>query len=186
MSRGFPVLGYTTRKHLLLDLDNTTLDGAFWVAAKIMSEWSKVGDCLILRTSDKLDQVRLVYNKWGRPLVIHDRSNFHLVFDNAIGYNLSTRICHVLADLGILNEDYVRIRDFRGDMTLRVSPKARHNEIDPFPVLSDIIWNPFTTRRDGYINEYLRFKKKVELLFLSLAVPVSVTGDRRDRTDSEA
>lgn len=130
-----------------------------------MWEWHKVGDCLILLSSGKVDRVRLVYNKWGRPLLIHDRANYHLVFDNGIGLNLCTRICHVLAGLGILERDYMKIREFRGDMTLRVSPAYLSESSKPMPRVADLIYNNFTNRSDGWISYYLRIKKSVESLF---------------------
>ena len=163
--RGFPIVGYTTRRHLILDLDNTTEYGARAIVKKIQWEWPKVGDCLILKSSEKPDRVRLIFNKWGRPLLIHDRRNFHLVFDNGIGYNLSCRICRVLAELRILNPDYVRIREFRGDMTLRVSPAVLYNEVKPIPSIVEWVYTAYTTRRDGYIQNYLKVKKGVEMLF---------------------
>jgi len=166
--RGSPIIGYTTRRHLILDLDNANRLGARAIAKKIMWEWPKVGDCLILSSSTKPDRIRLVHNKWGRPLLYHDRENFHLIFDNGIGYNLSCRICRVLAGLGILNPDYVKIREFRGDMTLRISPAYLYDEVKPIPHIVEWVYNDFTTRRDGYIRHYLKVKKGVERLFACL------------------
>ncbi len=183
--RGLPVLGYTTRRHLILDLDNTTIDGARWVTKKIMLEWPKVGDCLILRSSDKPDRIRLVHNKWGRPLLYHDRSNFHLVFDNGIGYNLSCRICGVLAGLGILNPDYLKIRKFRGDMTLRVGMLIKYNEIKYPPILEKLTYNNFTSRRDGFIDHYLEFKINAERALLSLTDTIHVPDHGRNGPDRE-
>ncbi|GAI76497.1 unnamed protein product [marine sediment metagenome] len=164
--RGELILGYTTRRHLILDLDNTGLDYAISMVSTIMAEWPKVGDCLVLRSSTTVDQVRLAYNKWGRPLVIHDRPNYHLVFDNLIGYNSATRICRVLAGLGVLEEDYDKIREFRGDMTLRVSQATLYAGLKPVPEEAAYIENPRAQRSDGYIGRYRKFKKIGELLAL--------------------
>lgn len=183
LPRGLPIVGYTTRRHLILDLDNTTRYGARAITKKIQWEWPKVGDCLILSSSVKPDRVRLIFNKWGRPLVVHDRRNFHLIFDNGIGYNLSCRICRVLAGLGILNPDYVRIREFRGDMTLRISPAVLYNEIKPIPSIVAWVYNDYTTRRDGYIRHYLRVKKGAEILFSGLLDSKRVADYRADDTD---
>ena len=180
INRGHPIVGYTTRRHLILDLDNTTAYGARAIALKIMWEWPKVGDALILKSSEKPDRVRLIFNKWGRPLVVHDRRNFHLVFDNGIGYNLSCRICRTLAGLGILNPDYVRIREFRGDMTLRVSPAVLYDEVKPIPSIVEWVYNDYTTRRDGYIQHYLNVKKGVETLFSLPRYAEHVADDRPD------
>ncbi len=178
--RGLPVLGYTTRRHLILDLDNTTIDGALWVAHKIMFEWPKVGDCAILRSSVKPDQIRLIHNKWGRPLLYHDRNNYHLVFDNGIGYNSCVRICEVLAGLGILNPDYVKIRQFRGDMTLRVGVLITYNEIKYSPVFRWKASNFLTKRKDGYIDHYLEFKKSAERALFALTDTIDITDHGRN------
>ena len=183
--RGIPVLGYTTRRHLILDLDNTTLFLARWVVRKIMTEWPKVGDCIILKSSEKPDQIRLIHNKWGRPLLYHDRINYHLVFDNGIGYNSCVRICRVLAGLGILNPDYVKIRQFRGDMTLRVGTLITYNEVKYPPVYLAKLHNRFTVRRDGFIGQYLKFKKNAELCFLPLLEPVDIADDSSNSPDSD-
>lgn len=176
--RGYPIIGYTTRRHLIIDLDNTTGRGARSIVKKIMREWPKVGDCLILSSSTKPDRIRLVHNKWGRPLLYHDRENFHVIFDNGIGYNTSCRICRVLAGLGILNPDYMKIREFRGDMTLRISPSRLYNEEKPIPQIVEWVYNNFTTRRDGYIQHYLKVKKGVECLFLRLGYTEHVADNR--------
>lgn len=150
-----------------------------------MWEYHKVGDCLILRSSEKPDQIRMIFNKWGRPLIYHDRSNYHLIFDNGIGYNLSCRICETLAGLGILNPDYVKIRKFRGDMTLRVGMLITYNEIKYPPVVLKRVYNNFTTRKDGFIGQYLEFKKNSELCFIALTDSVNISQNSRDRTDSD-
>lgn len=183
--RGAPVLGYTTRRHLILDLDNTSLDYARRMARMIQREYPKVGDCLIVRTSDKPDRVRLIYNKWGRPLVRHDRQNFHLVFDNLIGYNSCCRIIVTLAGLGILNRDYVRIREFRGDMTLRVSEAYLMDEVKPVPDVLEWVINKVPRVGDGYIDHYLKFRKIGESLSLALAHTVSVPDDRGNPADGK-
>ncbi|GAH75622.1 unnamed protein product [marine sediment metagenome] len=146
----------------------------------IMEEWPKVGDCLILESTTQPDQVRLAYNKWGRPLVIHDRPNFHLVFDNLIGFNTAARICGVLAGLGVLEEDYEKIRAFRGDMTLRVSQAAMMDLTKPVPREAAYCHNMRTTRSDGYIGEYRSFKKIGESLALSPGHSEGVPDDQAD------
>jgi len=181
--RGFPIIGYTTRRHLILDLDNTTKQGARSIAHMIIKEWPKVGDALILSSSPGLDRIRLVYGKWGRPLLYHDRGNFHLIFDNGIGYNLSCKICQVLAVLNVLNRDYVRIREFRGDMTLRISPSRLYDEDKPIPHIVGWVINELTTRSDRYIEHYLKVKKGVERLFTCLPDAERVPYNRPDHRD---
>lgn len=166
-----PIVGYTTRRHLILDLDSVTLYKARSIARKIMWEWPKVGDCLLILSSEGTHRLGVRYTRMGRPLVIYARDNYHLVFDNGIGYNLSCRICETLAHLGILNRDYVKIREFRGDMTLRVGPAVLLERYKPVPRVIERVFNNFTRRRDGYIPHYLRFKKKVERVFCEVATP---------------
>uniref|UniRef100_A0A6M3X511 Uncharacterized protein n=1 Tax=viral metagenome TaxID=1070528 RepID=A0A6M3X511_9ZZZZ len=184
--RGGLILGYTTRRHLILDLDNTGLEYAERMAYMIMREWPGVGDCLILQSSDYQDEVRLAYNKWGRPLVIHDRPNYHLVFDNIIGYNTAAHICRVLAGLGVLEEDYDKIREFRGDMTLRVSRAVMMDHVKPLPVECLFLHNRHTERSHGYIGYYQKFKKIGELLGDRLGHSEGVPDDGSDSPDHDA
>ena len=178
--RGALILGYTTRRHLILDLDNTGLDYAARMARLIMEEWPRVGDCLILESTTQPDQVRLAYNKWGRVLVIHDRPNYHLVFDNLIGYNTAGRICRVLAGLGVLEKDYDKIREFRGDMTLRVSEAVMMDTTKPVPREVLYVFGNYPPYRGQYIREYQNFKKIGESLLRSTTVSKSVSGDQGD------
>lgn len=182
-SKGGLILGYTTRRHLILDLDNSGLPHVLGLVALIMKAWPKLGDCLVLQTSKDQDQVRLAYNKWGRPLVIHDRPNHHLVFDNLIGYNTAAKICRCLAGLGVLEADYEKIREFRGDMTLRVSVSIKYAGISPAPVEVAYYYNLWTTHSDGYIEDYRKFKKIGERLARLRDLSESVTDDQADATD---
>jgi hypothetical protein len=180
------ILGYTTRRHLLLDLDNTGLDYALRIVSLIFREWPEVGDCLVLESTTQPDQVRLAYNKWGRPLVIHDRPNYHLVFDNLIGYNQAASICRVLAALGVLEEDYDKIREFRGDMTLRVSHAVLLEQVKPVPREAAYSINMRANHSDGYIGEYRRFKKMGKLAARGRLVPEGVTDNRTDAAHDDA
>lgn len=182
--RGALILGYTTRRHLILDLDNTGLEYAARIVEMIMREWPEVGDCLLLMSTDAVDRVRLAYNKWGRPLVIHDRPNYHLVFDNLIGYNKATRICRTLAALNVVEPDYDKIREFRGDMTLRVSESIMMEQVKPVPKEALYTHNSGSDHSDGYIREYLKFKKIGELLALRSGHAEGVPDDDRDGSDS--
>jgi hypothetical protein len=180
------ILGYTTRRHLLLDLDNTGLEAALRLVSLIFREWPEVGDCLVLESTTKPDRVRLAYNKWGRPLVIHDRPNHHLVFDNLIGYNKATKICRTLAALNVLERDYDRIREFRGDMTIRVSPAVLLEQVKPVPREVAYSHNMRATHSDGYIRQYRSFKKIGDLLARRLGDSEGVPGNRRDGPHHDA
>jgi len=115
------ITGYTTRDHLLLDLDDTTLGKATHVIQLIMNRWPEVGDCLILISSSKPQRIELRYSWNNSPYMKREGDHFHLVFDGRIGWNKCCHICETLAGLKILEKDYEKIRTFRGDMTLRVS-----------------------------------------------------------------
>lgn len=110
--------GYTTKDHLLLDLDHCWRSKAEKVARMIMREYPEVGCCLLVQSSNE---------------------GFHLVFSRKMAWS---RICHVskvLASLGTLNRDYIRIREFRHDLTLRVTPIDRGQGVQPQPKVLDII-----------------------------------------------
>lgn len=160
-----PVLGYTTRRHLLLDLDNTSLSKVTKLARAIMDGWAKVGDCLICRSSHKDYFVRTEYYGDNRPFTKRRSDSYHLIFDNGIGYNLCVKICEALAALGALERDYVKIRKFRGDMTLRTSPTVLMADIKPPPAPVHMIYNDQTKREDGYIWQYLSFLRACRRFF---------------------
>ena len=100
-----PVLGYTTRRHLLLDLDNTTLSKVIKLARAIMTQWAKVGDCLICLTSRKTYVIKTDYYGDNTPFTKRRSDSYHLIFDNGIGYNLCVKVCEALAALGALERD---------------------------------------------------------------------------------
>lgn len=159
------IIGYTTRKHLLLDLDNTTFNKAEYIIKLIQKKWSKVGDCLIMQSST---------NKSGNNRPIYDSliceftsvmGNYHLIFDNYIGYNLCCKIIETLATLDILNADYVKIRTLRGDMTLRVSPIINIDGTKHIPINVGYICNNHLNRADGGIRDYLNLFRICRSLF---------------------
>jgi hypothetical protein len=115
------ITGYTTRDHLLLDLDDTTLSKVSRVVKLIMERWPETGDCLVLLSSEKPMSTRIKYSWNNTPYMERKGSSYHLVFDGRIGWNKAAHICETLAGLKILQKDYEKIRSFRGDMTLRVS-----------------------------------------------------------------
>lgn len=158
-------IGYTTRRHLLLDLDNTTRLKAERLARQIQNLAPETGDALILISSSQTLQERVQYSKYNKPYVRVKKDNYHIVFDNAIGYNKCVQIIDILADLNILNRDYKKIRGWRGDMTLRVSPVVLSNKHKPIPTIVSLIKNPNGTRRDGYIWQYLNFLNATRTIF---------------------
>ena len=160
-----PTIGYTTRYHLLLDLDNTTLEKTRMLTRMIQKQWHKVGDTLILLSSNRAYQELLIHRPMRLPMLVRRLSNYHLVFDNLVGYNFSCKLIKVIAYLGILNRDYIKIRLFRGDMTLRCSPVVLINSIKPVPRIVDYIHNPYVKKSDGYIWDYIKFLHAVTSLY---------------------
>lgn len=149
------IAGYTTRSHLLLDLDETSLPDVKALARLIMQSWPDVGDCLVVQSSEPSKTSYLKYDDKGIP---HERlvyQNFHLVFDCPVGYDRCLSIIDALVALDVLNSEYKDIRLFRGDMTLRVSPKWLHHRVilAPEPVM--LIENESHGFTYGFIQKYL-------------------------------
>ncbi|MCJ7573953.1 hypothetical protein MUO93_06785 [Candidatus Bathyarchaeota archaeon] len=154
------IIGYTTRTHLLLDLDDTSLEKARRLAYMIMEEWPKVGDCLVVESSRKRLVVRVRYSWNNHPWMSRESPNYHLIFDNIVGYNTCCRICETLAELGVLNRDYVKIRTFRGDMTLRVSHQnLSTGAVKPPPEPVEYLFNTAQKWRDQKIDDYLALRR---------------------------
>jgi len=159
-------LGYTTRRHLLLDLDDTGLPMAMRIARLIQENWPEVGDCLILQSSWAALRVELRYSWNNWPWIKVTRPSHHLVFDGLIGYNKCCRICEVLAGLRVLSKAFMEIRGFRGDMTLRVSPAPMRDKERPAPMVVARVQAPRQVARGGYIDQFVNLKKIGERLFL--------------------
>jgi len=159
------VIGYTTREHLLLDLDKTTLLKAVLLVKLIQQQYAKVGDALIILSSIGTHRQRIRYTRYGRPLVVRSLNNYHVVFDATIGYNSCCRIISTLAGLSVLNRDYVKIRTFRGDMTLRVSPNAQLNGLKPMPHVVYYSQTKHPYKRGGNIDKYLCMLKDAHAIF---------------------
>ncbi|MCJ7621742.1 MAG: hypothetical protein MUP64_16180 [Anaerolineae bacterium] len=156
------IIGYTTRTHLLLDLDDTSIEKARRLADLIIHQWPELGDCLILQSSLKPLNVGLKYSWNNHPWMSRESPNYHLVFNNRVGYNKCCKICEVLAWLGVLNKDYTKIRTFRGDMTLRVSHQnLSTGAVKPPPEPVELVLNLASKWSDGMINEYLAFRYAV-------------------------
>lgn len=151
------IIGYTTRRHLLLDLDKTTLPKVARLTRMIMDQWPEVGDALIMRSSEGSGRIDLKYDNYHRPYHKLDGDSYHLIFNNTIGYNKCCRIIEALAGVHILNRDYVKLREFRGDMTLRVSPQVLASGVKPAPVAVAGIANKVCLAQGEGIARYLDF-----------------------------
>ena len=177
------ILGYTTRRHLLLDLDDTGLPMAMRIARLIQENWPLVGDCLILQSSWAPLKVELRYSWNNWPWIKVTRPSHHLVFDGLIGYNRACRICEVLAGLRVLPKAFMEIRGFRGDMTLRVSSAPMRDKERPTPQIVARVQAPRPIQRGGYIDQFVNLKKIGERLFLFEDLAESIPDYGTDRAD---
>ena len=95
------IVGYTTKEHLILDLDKAhTLYATEKLVRLIQSEYSDVGDCLISQSS-------------------HD--GYHCIFDDQLAWKRIMQISATLTGLQIVNRNFTKVRTFREDLTLRIS-----------------------------------------------------------------
>jgi hypothetical protein len=108
----------------LLDLDGTTLHNVLGLIREIMATWRNVGDALVMYSSKCTGDGVASWHPNSKRFSRHGRQNYHVIFSNAIGYDRCVKIILTLFEFGVLNEDYIDIRKFRGDMTLRVSNKV--------------------------------------------------------------
>lgn len=110
------IVGYTTHKHLMLDLDHVvSLNKAIRLIKMIQSNYSYVGDCLLCRSSEE---------------------KYHAIFDSSLHWCQVLHVTETLAGLGVLNRYYMIVRHFRKDLTLRVSSVDRgyKKSAAPLPV----------------------------------------------------
>ena len=151
------IIGYTTRDHLCVDLDNTSINKVFCLVKMIMRDFPYVGNAVVVESSSRRLFVKWNYPPCSNPLVRSSRSNFHAVFDNWISYEESCHIIETLARLDVINTEYIRIREMRNDMTLRVSKSVLMDatKLPPIPLV--FVINPWISRHDGAILYYLRF-----------------------------
>jgi hypothetical protein len=99
------VAGYTTRDHLILDLDGSkSTSKAIKLVKLIQREYPEVGSCLICESS---------------------AGKHHAIFNARLSWSRILSICRVLAGLNTLDKNFIKVRSFREDLTLRVTPIAR-------------------------------------------------------------
>jgi hypothetical protein len=104
--------GYTTRDHLLLDLDTAFVSKALSIAHMVIHDYPDVGNCLVLQSS---------------------AHGFHHVYGARLGWSRIVHVTETLAGLHILNADYMKIRKFRHDLTLRINTVDRGKGVQPEP-----------------------------------------------------
>lgn len=152
-------IGYTTRNHLCLDFDNTSYFKVANLVKILMRNYPEIGDCITLVSSRPPQLERWKYPP-GKPPQKQTRAhNYHVVFNNRLSYERSCKIIETLAYLGVLDEAYIKIREMRNDMTLRVSQTVNVEQTKPKPALIEYIQNPYCKINGKGIFLYNRLRK---------------------------
>lgn len=156
MTKGL-IVGYTTKDHLLLDLDETSLFDVSKLAILLIREYPEIGNVLILSSSTPSKPNYTKFDAKGIPQFRFTYQNFHIVTDNKIGYDRCLEIIDDLVELDVLQAEYRKIRLFRGDMTLRTSAKPLVHRTVPPPKVEQLIINRLCGIHDGKIIEFCQF-----------------------------
>jgi hypothetical protein len=151
-------VGYTTREHLCLDLDNTSYFKTHHLTLSLMREYPFLGDALILCSSTRKLNTCLRYRAGSPVQVWTVRNNYHAIFNNRIDYEMSCKIIETLAELDVIARDFTRIRQMRNDMTLRVSPTVNMQHTKPAPTLEKLVVNPYAINRGDGIMRYMALR----------------------------
>ncbi len=132
------IVGYTTVDYLLLDLDDADFDKVVSLGHMLTKEYD-LGSFLVMRSSGN-SKNKPVYCPVGnfafQQKLMWQKTvsgNYHIVFGRKIGYDKICSIVETLAGLGVLNNEYSNIRQWRGDITLRISADNSTNGYRPPP-----------------------------------------------------
>lgn len=152
-------IGYTTKEHLCIDLDNTSFFNVTQLIKIIMLHYPQVGHALIMVSSMPKQVEKWNYPPEKTPIFRRSKYNYHVIFNNFIGYESCCKIIETLAFLGIINEQYVRIREMRNDMTIRTSKTVcvTHVKHKPYPI--DFIFNYNCKKEDNGITQFMKLWK---------------------------
>jgi hypothetical protein len=153
------IIGYTTKEHLLLDLDETSLPDVVGLSKLLIQSYPEIGHILILSSSKPSKKDYTKFNSKGIPQHRFTYQNYHIVTDNIIGYQRCLEIIDTLVDLDVLQHEYKEIRLFRGDMTLRTSCKPLVNRTVPPPKPKRFIENKICPWHDYKIMDFAKFLK---------------------------
>ena len=154
-------IGYTTRNHLCIDLDNASYYKVRSLVNLLMCSYPEIGDCIIMQSSTVNQIERWIYPVQQQPRKQVKRDNYHVIFNNFLLYETCCRIIETLAFLGVLNEEYIRIREMRNDMTLRVSKTVCVEYTKPKPVFIEYIQNRKSNNRGQGIYLYNKLRKNI-------------------------
>lgn len=150
-------MGYSTRLHLLLDLDNTTVSKSILLTKDIIRLYPYVGKALILQSSTRSLLETWLYIPERTIRKVRKQDCYHVVFDNKIGYNTCDRILRELTGLQVFSKIADKLRGLRRCMTLRISPKIKRDGIDPCPMPLILLDNIYTSKVDSMIEVYLQY-----------------------------
>lgn len=152
-------IGYTTRSHLCIDLDDTTLSKVYGLIDLLLKNYPEIGNCLILESSTRKLSIkwRIMPGFDMSPIV--RRNSYHLIFNNLMSYSECCDIIIVLAELDILNHEYVRIREMRNDMTIRVSKTELTDGTKQKPKIVDCVQNKYCKKDGNGIRLFLALYK---------------------------
>jgi len=162
------IVGYTTTKHFMLDLDNTSLDKVLGLAKLLRENYRDIGNMLIMQSSISEKDIGTKIGRDGIPRHGFKGNNYHLIGNNIMHRARITHIINTLVDLNILSHRYRTIRSFRGDITLRVSPMVLSNGIKQEPIPVAYLDVKTSSKQDGMIDEYRRFRVMVVKFFMHL------------------
>jgi hypothetical protein len=144
------IIGFSTQDYFLLDLDNTTYEKVFRLSKMLIKEYGLIS-ALICRSNNN-QEVTYINNCLRKET----EGSYHVIFSKKIGYERICQIIETLTEFGILEKDYLQIREWRGDITLRVSPD---NSLEYRPIPRPIKYiNRWKNKKDYMhdgISQYL-------------------------------
>lgn len=152
-------IGYTTKEHLCIDLDDISQYNAENLAKLLMQDKPEIGSCLVLRSSQKQLKERWIYPVNDTMKKYVNRDSYHLIFNGLISYEESCKIIENLAHLNVIDEAYIRIREMRNDMTIRTSSTPLTSKTKSKPVIVAYIRNPYDNTQKGGIYRFMRLYK---------------------------
>lgn len=149
------ISAYSTSQHLCIDLDGAHLSQVEGIAKLIQTEYSEVSNCLIVKSSDAVVvHKRHELYPWLTISETH-RESYHLIFDGEMSYEKCMNIITTLAGCDVLNKQYLFVREWRGDMSLRVSRKLTIQRDAPPPQPVKFIRGRQQYSRTHMIDYYL-------------------------------
>jgi hypothetical protein len=126
-----------------------------------MSSYPEIGDCIIMQSSTVKLIERWIYPVRQQPQKRVKRDNYHVIFDNLLPYETSCKIIETLAFLDVIHKEFIRIREMRNDMTLRVSKTVCVEYTKPKPVWIEYIQNKQCKTDGKGIYLYTRLRKSL-------------------------